>query len=356
MATPRQLFRRRKKPGSAPGTLIHSGERKAETVRISMIDYDAENLSERTVESIKECAPYKFSDTVTWINIDGLHEISVLETLGKQYSIHPLVLEDVLSTSQRAKIEDYESYLYAVFRMITYDDSQRQIEEEQFSLILGSNFILTFQEKPGDVFDSVRQRLQNPQGRLRTMGPDYLAYALMDAIVDHYFVVLDGLGEQIIDIEEQLMNDPEEEDLETIHNLKREMIFLRKAIWPLREMVAQINRGESSLVTKNTQVFFRDVYDHTIQVVDTIESYRDTLSSLLDLYLSTLSNRMNEVMKVLTIIATIFIPLTFIAGIYGMNFAYMPELQWRWAYPAVWLIMSIVAIIMLIFFKRKRWL
>ena len=356
MLRPRRLFRRQKTPGTAPGTLIHSGERKAESVRMTIIDYDEHDLTERTVEDVEQCVPYHQTDTVTWINVDGLHNVAIPEALGKQYGIHPLVLEDVLSTNQRPKIEDYEDSLYLVVRMITYNDTQEQIEDEQFSLILGSNFVLTFQEKPGDVFGAVRKRLQNPKGRLRTYGPDYLAYALLDALVDHYFFALDGIGEQIVTIEQNLMDNPDADDLETIHNHKREMIFLRRAIWPLREVIAQITRGESPLFRETSQVFLRDVYDHTIQVVDTVESYRDMLSGLLDLYLSTLSNRMNEIMKVLTIIATIFIPLTFLAGIYGMNFAYMPELQWRWGYPAVLGIMLLVAGGLLVFFRKKRWL
>ncbi len=356
MLRPQRLLRKHKQPGTPPGTLIHSGERKAESVRISVIDYDEHTLAEHQVENAEQCIPYRRTDTVTWINIDGLHNVAILEELGNQYDIHPLVLEDVLSTNQRPKIENYEDYLYLVLRMVTYSEAQEQIEDEQFSLILGSNFVLTFQEKPEDVFDAVRKRLQNPKGRLRTHGPDYLAYALLDAIVDHYFIVLEGIGEQIVTIEQNLMDDPDEDDLETIHNHKREMIFLRKAIWPLREVIAQITRGEPSLFRETSRIFLRDVYDHTIQVVDTVESYRDILSGLLDLYLSTQSNRMNEIMKVLTIIATIFIPLTFLAGIYGMNFTNMPELEWKWGYPVVLGIMIGVAGGFLLYFRKKRWL
>jgi len=350
------FLRRRKKPGTSPGTLIYSGDRKTELVRITVIDYDADHFTEFQVGDINQCAGYRDTDRVTWINIDGLHEESVLETLGSQYRIHPLVLEDVLNPNQRPKMEDYKDYLYLVLRMITYDAEHDRIDDEQFSLILGPRFVLSFQEKPGDVFDNIRKRLRNPKGRLRTMGPDYLAYALADAIVDHYYVVLDSLGEKIVSIEEDLMDDSEGNPFEYIHNLKREMIFLRKAIWPLREVIAQILRGETVLFKDSTHPFLRDVYDHTIQVIDTIESYRDMLSSLLDLYLSTLSNRMNEIMKVLTVIATIFIPLTFIVGVYGMNFVFMPELHWKWGYPVVWLVMIVVVGIMLVLFRRKRWL
>lgn len=345
-----------KSPGLPPGTLVHQGERKAEEIKIRIIDYDESSLTEKEIPEIEQCFRYKETPTVTWINVDGLHEVETLEKIGEHYDLHPLVMEDILSTRQRPKVEDYDRYLYLVVRMITYDEESDTIQDEQVSLILGENFVLSFQEQEGDVFDPVRARIQNIDSRLRKMGPDYLAYALMDAIVDHYFVTLEQIGEKIVAFEEMLMLDVEEVDLEQIHQLKREMIYLRKSIWPLREVISQINRGESTLFNKQTLIYLRDVYDHTIQVVDTIESYRDMLSGLLDLYLSTLSNRMNEVMKVLTIIATIFIPLTFVAGIYGMNFEHMPELSWKWAYPTVWGIMIVVVIIMLIFFYRRRWL
>ena len=357
MLRPKQIrFRRTKKPGMAPGTLVHSGERKADDVNITLIDYNPDHVTEHAVTDVMECKEYKSTESITWLNVDGLHEVSLLQTLGDQFDLHPLVLEDILSTQQRPKVEDYGDYLYIVLRMMTVSSTDLKIEDEQFSLVLGNNFLLTFQEKSGDVFGPVRDRLRTPQRQIRHMGADYLAYALIDAIVDHYFVVLDKMGESIIDIEEHLIDESEHEDLDAIHLLKREMIFFRKSIWPLREVIAQINRGESGVFDQKTLVFLRDVYDHTIQVIDTIESYRDMLSSLMDLYLSTLSNKMNEVMKVLTIIATIFIPLTFIAGIYGMNFVYMPELNLTWGYPAVWGVMIIIGIIMLVFFKRRKWL
>ncbi len=345
-----------KSPGLPPGTLVHQGERRAEEIKIRLIDYNEESLSEREITDIDECDRYKTTPTVTWINVDGLHEVETLERIGSAYNLHPLVMEDILSTRQRPKIEEYDKYLYLVMRMITCDNETGAVQDEQVSVILGENFVLSFQEQEGDVFAPVRTRIQNPDSRLRKMGPDYLAYALMDAIVDHYFIVLDQIGDRIVAFEETLMEDVEEVELEQIHHLKREMIYLRKSIWPLREVISQINRGESPLIHKKTLVFTRDVYDHTIQVVDTIESYRDMLSGLVDLYLSTLSNRMNEVMKVLTIIATIFIPLTFIAGVYGMNFEFMPELGWKWAYPAIWAVMGVVAVIMILFFRRRKWL
>lgn len=240
--------------------------------------------------------------------------------------------------------------------MLFYNENNNEVDVEQISLILGENFVISFQERPGDVFDPIRDRIRNAKGRIRKMGVDYLVYALIDAVVDNYFSIMEKFTEKIESLEEELINDPTPNTSRTIHNLKREMIFLRKSVWPLREVVNVLERGDLRFIKKSTRVFLRDLYDHTIQVIDTIETLRDMVSGMLDIYLSSISNRMNEVMKVLTIIATIFIPLTFIAGIYGMNFRYMPELQWQWGYFTVWIIMGAVAISMLFYFKRKRWL
>jgi magnesium transporter len=293
---------------------------------------------------------------VTWINVDGLHQVDVLEKLGNCYGLHSLVLEDILTTDQRPKMEDYGNYLYVVLQMIHDRGKGNRLEAEQVSLILGPNFLFSFQESPGDVFDPIRERLRSGKGRVRRMGADYLAYALLDAVVDYYFVILEKLGERIEVLEEILVTHPQTETLQEIHRLKREMIFLRKAVWPLREVISGLERGESSLVQKATQIYLRDVYDHVIQVMDSVETFRDMLSGMLDIYLSSISNRMNGIMKVLTVIATVFMPLTFLAGVYGMNFKYMPELEWRWGYPAVWCVMILVGMLMLLTFKKKRWL
>ena len=344
------------RPGLAPGTLVHVGEKKVEKVRIRIIDYDEEKLEERELESVDECFPYADKPTVTWINIDGLHEVEVIEKIGKNFGLHPLVLEDIVHTGQRPKMEEYEGYIFLITKMLSYDEVEDKLRTEQFSLILGSNYIITFQEEVGDVFEMVRERLRKGKGRIRKHPPDYLAYALIDAVVDHYFLVLEKIGEKVESLEEELVTNPVPETLQTIHRLKRELIFLRKSVWPMRELIGGLERGESSLVGEKTTVFLRDVYDHTIQVIDTVETLRDMVSGMLDVYLSSLSNKMNEVMKVLTIIATIFIPLTFIAGIYGMNFEFMPELKWHWGYPIVWLIIIAIAVIMLFYFRKKRWL
>jgi len=348
--------KRSSKAGLPPGTLVHVGEKKVESVRITFIDYDEQSFQEKQVTSIEECLKLKDTPTVSWINIDGLHDIELLEKLGKGFELHPLILEDILSTSQRPKFEDYEKHFFIVLKMLSFNAENQSVEAEQVSMILGPNYVISFQERTGDVFEPIRERIRNAKGRIRKMGPDYLAYALLDAIVDNYFVILERLGEKIESMEEEVIGDPTEQTVQQIHSLKREMILLRKSIWPLREVIGGLQKSESSLVKETTDIYLRDVYDHTIQIIDTIESYRDMVSGLLDIYLSSLSNKMNAVMKVLTIIATLFIPLTFVAGIYGMNFEYMPELKVRWAYGAVWLVMIAVAVVMLCYFKKKKWL
>jgi len=353
---PRFIKRQLKKAGSSPGTLVHIGEQKVDETRITLIDYDEEHLQERVLDSIEEAFPLKDLPTATWINIDGLHEIDIIEKVGQHFNLHPLVLEDILNTGQRPKTEEFEDVIFVVLKMLHYNENAEKIRSEQFSLVLGSNFLITFQEIQGDVFKTVRERIRKPKTRIRKAGCDYLAYALIDAIVDYYFVILEALGDKIEDIEIQLLDNPTRDTLEIIHEMKREMIYLRKQIWPIREIINSLVKSESSLIHEQMHIYFRDVYDHTIQIIDTIESYRDILAGMLDIYLSTLSNKMNEVMKVLTIIATIFIPITFIAGVYGMNFKYMPELEWRWGYVMVWAIIVVAAGIMIGFFKKKQWL
>jgi len=335
---------------------VHVGEKKTEAVRITYIDYDEKNFEEKQVPTIQECFRFKATPTVTWINIDGLHEVEITEKLGKQFELHPLILEDILNTGQRPKLEDFDKYMFIVLKMLSYSDTTQTVEAEQVSFILGSNFVISFQERIGDVFEQIRDRIRNAKGRIRKMGPDYLCYALVDAVVDSYFAILERVGENIESMEEELVSAPTESTLQQIHTLKREMIFLRKSVWPFRELISGLQRSESSLIHESTGIYMRDVYDHTIQIIDTVESFRDMVSGMLDIYLSSVSNKMNAVMKVLTIIATIFIPLTFVAGIYGMNFEHMPELKWRWAYGAVWLVMIAVAVVMLFYFRKKKWL
>jgi len=346
----------KEKVGLPPGTLVHIGERKTEKVKITVIDYDSKNFQEKEAEKIEECFPFKDKPTVTWINIDGLQEVEVVEKIGIHFGVHPLIMEDILHTGQRPKAEDLGDYLFIVLKMIYHDENEDEIMGEQISLILGHNYVISFQEREGDVFNQIRERIRNSKGRIRRGGADYLAYTLLDAVVDHYFVILEKLGERIESLEEELVTNPTPETLQIIHTLKRNLIFLRKSVWPLREVINALERGESPLITKPTGIYLRDVYDHTIQVIDTIETFRDMVSGMLDIYLSSLSNRMNEVMKVLTIMATIFIPLTFIAGIYGMNFKFMPELEWHWGYPSALIVMLIVVGFMVMYFRKKKWL
>lgn len=353
---PKFIKKRSKKAGLPPGTLVHIGERKTEKIKITIMDYDETQFQVRETETLEECYPFKDRPTIIWINIDGIHEIETLEKLGDCFGLHPLTLEDILNTDQRPKIEDYGEYIFIVLKMLYPDDDTGEILSEQVSLVLGKNFVISFQEREGDIFNSVRERIRNGKGRIRKMGADYLVYSLLDSIVDNYFIILEKLGERIEFLEEKLIINPVPETINLIHKLKREMIFLRRSVWPLREVIGSIERGESSLIKGSTNIYLRDVYDHTIQVIDTIETFRDILSGMLDIYLSSVSNRLNAVMKVLTIIATIFMPLTFIAGIYGMNFKYMPELEWRLGYPVILLTMVSIGVLMLVSFRKKKWL
>lgn len=343
--------------GLAPGTLVHVGEKKAEKVVIRAWIYNSEKLIEKELQTIEECQTLKDQpDMNLWINVDGLDRVEVIEKLGSYFGVHPLTLEDVLNTGQRPKMEDYDYYIYAVLKMILLDEIKEEIIIDQVSIIIGSNYILTFQEREEDVFEPVHERLKNPASRLRKNGVDLLAYSLIDAVVDNYFLILEHFGEEIENLEEKLIMFPMPETLKTIQRYKRDMITFRRSVWPLRELISNLQRTESGLIKDTTRIYLRDVYDHTIQVIDSIEAFRDILSSMVDVYLSSLSNRMNDIMKVLTIIATIFIPLTFIAGVYGMNFDYMPELGWRWGYPAVMLGMTLLGISMFLYFKKKRWI
>jgi magnesium transporter len=353
---PKIFKKRSEKGGLPPGTLAYVGEKKVEKVLITVFDYYSERYEEKELKSIEECFSYKESPNVTWINIDGIHQVEIMEKIGNHFGIHPLILEDILNTRQRPKMDDLEDYVYLVLKMLTYNEEDDVIDAEQTSIILGQKFVISFQEKEGDVFEPIRERIRKNKGRIRKRGADYLAYALLDSVIDNYFKILEKIGERIEFLEEELVENPSTKTLQEIYGLKREMIFLRKSTWPLREVISELGRGESSLIKESTGIYLRDVYDHTIQVIDTVETFRDMLSGILEVYLSSISNRMNEVMKVLTIIATIFIPLTFLAGVYGMNFRYMPELEWHQGYFAVLFLMVIVGIVMVIYFRKKKWL
>ena len=344
------------KRGLPPGTPVYVGEPMPHRPRVTVIDYDEANFLEKQVENVEQCFPFKDKPSVTWINVDGLHDTQLIQALAEKFSLHPLVQEDILHTDQHPKVEDLGDYLYIVLKMFRWDDRAREGISEQVSLILGSNFVLSFQERPGDVFDPIRDRIRTGKGRIRKMAADYLAYSLLDAIIDGYFVVLERLGDGLEELEDEIITRPSPKTLKELYRLKREGLLFRKSVWPVREVINGLERTETALMSDAINVYLRDAYDHTIQIIDTTETFRDMLSGLVETYLSSLSNRMNEVMKVLTIIATIFIPLTFIAGVYGMNFKSMPELNWPWAYPIVLAIMFSVGVTMLVLFRRKKWL
>lgn len=352
-----RIYRRvRKRPGASPGTLEYLGERKTDRVRITALSIAGDRCEERELASGAEAAALRDAPGITWIHVQGLHEPVVLQQLGAIFGLHPLTLEDIVSTQQRPKLDDYQDYLYVVLRALDYDNTIGQVQGEQVSLVLGSRFVLSLQETEAPLFRPVQERLRKGTGRLRASGADYLAYALLDAVVDAYFEVLESVSQRIEALEDQLVESPGSFVLQSAHALRREMILLRKAVWPLREVISGLERGESRLIRPETRIFLRDIHDHTVQVIETVESFRDMLSGLQDLYLSTVSHRMNEVMKVLTILATIFVPLTFLAGVYGMNFAHFPELKWRWGYLGFWLVSLVIAGGMLAYFRHKKWL
>ncbi|MCX6556533.1 MAG: magnesium/cobalt transporter CorA [Candidatus Aminicenantes bacterium] len=297
-----KIKKRSVKAGLPPGTLVHIGTKMAAKSRIRILDYDERMVREKSNAPVDDCLPFRDSETTTWIDIDGLQDTELLERLGKSYGLHPLILEDILNTDQRPKLDDMESYLYVVLKMLDYNDSSLEIVSEQVSVVLGRNFVISFQEgREGDLLEPLRERIRGGKGRIRKMGSDYLTYSILDNIIDRYFLVLEKLGERIEVLEEDLVSDPRPETLRQIHQLKREMIYLRKSVWPLREVIYGLEKSESGLIQQSTRIFLRDVYDHTIQIIDSIETFRDMLSGMLDIYLSSVSNRMNQIMKVLTI-------------------------------------------------------
>lgn len=346
----------KKHVGQIPGTLVYTGRKSDKDFHVECFDYTKEDVEETILLNIEDAVNYKETDSVTWINVDGLKYTDEIETIGKLYNLHPLVLEDIVNTTQRPKIDEYEDYLFVVLKMLYYDKDE-QIIIEQVSLVLGKNYVLTFQESEGDVFGPIRDRLRYNKGRIRGMKSDYLLYTLIDAVVDNYFSIIETLGNKIEDLETELFTGQTRENINIeVQQLKREILKVRRAIFPLRDIINRIEKGDHPFIYKRTITYYRDIYDHLIQVSENIDVYREMIWSLMDMYMTTISNRMNEVMKVLTIIATIFIPLTFIAGVYGMNFEYIPELDYKYSYPILWCIMILLFLAMLYYFKRKKWL
>ncbi|HEX7358050.1 MAG TPA: magnesium/cobalt transporter CorA [Ignavibacteriaceae bacterium] len=352
----RLISTKSKQIGLDPGTLIYTGERSKEPITFRVFEFDQNDFTEKVFQKVEDIFFCKESSKKCWINIDGVHNIEIMEKIQNQFNIHPLTMEDIIHTSQRPKLEEYDEYLFIVLRMFFYDNTLRELKNEQVSIILSGNYIITFLEDPGDVFDPVRERIRKIGTKIRKNDCDFLAYSLIDSIVDSYFHILEKIGEEIEELEDRLVVDTQKDDIQLVHRMRRNMILLRKSVWPLREVISVMQRNENDFIKTSTQIYLRDVYDHLIQIIDTIESYRDMIVGMLDVYLSSTSNKLNEVMKVLTIISTLFIPLTFLAGVYGMNFRRFPELEMNWMYPwGFWIITFVVVIIMIIYFKKKKW-
>jgi magnesium transporter len=345
---------RARKAGLPPGSPVHIGESRGTAALLRLTYYDEATFEQRELGSLYEAQPYLSRPGVTWVHVVGINELKDVQQFDG-FGLHPLVVEDIMNTDQRTKHEDYGPYAYFVARMLSYENGPA-VEEEQISIVLGKNFVISVEEGPSGAFGSVFDIVEKSRGRVRKAGADFLAYLLLDKIVDNYFLVLEKFGDRIDALQDEIVTRASPAALKMLHELRREILFVRRSIWPLREVVAGLERQRSDLFDKETWFYLRDLYDHTIHIVDNIETFREMLAGLLDIYLSSVSNRLNEVMKVLTIIATIFIPLTFIVGIYGMNFEHMPEIGWRWGYPAVMLVCLGIALGMLYFFRRKRWL
>jgi len=340
--------------GAPPGTLFYNGEETNQRIKITLIEFNESEFFEEVFYDLSDCIMHVKPNMVKWINVEGVHNLSLIEKIGKLYNLHPLTLEDIVHVDQRPKFEEFDNYILTIMRMINYDN---EVNSEQLSIVLLDNTVISFQEPHGgDAFDIIRNRLRQAKGRVRRLGADYLFYALMDAVVDCYFTAIEKIGDKVEGIEEEIMNEPKKESLNQLYRLKREVIFLRKQVWPLRDLIANLIRSETSLITPSTDLFLRDIQDHSTRIIDTVETYRDLLSGIMDIYLSTNANKMNEVMKVLTIMSSIFIPVTFIAGVYGMNFEFMPELKSPFGYAVIWAVMLTVIISLLIYFKRKKWM
>lgn len=350
-------IKRTKTIGQPPGTPIYTGNKTTQIPKITVIHYDEENFNQVTGTEFEECLREYQEKGVTWLNIDGLHDIQLIEKIAKQFKLHPLTVEDILNVDQRSKVEEYEGYIYATCKLIVWHQKTHTFSTEQLSIVFSKNFVISFQEHENTIFDNIRKRLSSsPNQRLRQQGSDYLVYRLIDTVVDQYFFVVEGLSDQIEKLEESIISSTKPQTPRTLYRLKRQLLLLRKAIWPMREAISHLSHIEGSMITSFTRLYLRDVYDHTVQAIDTLETYRDMITSMLDMYLSTLTNRMNEIMKTLTIIATIFIPITWVASVYGMNFEFMPELHWRWGYPIVLSTMLLITILMLTYFRRKKWI
>ncbi len=362
MAAPKRknkFIKTKPKTGLAPGSPVFTGDRKMDQIELNLICYCPDGANEYQNLALSRCFELLLINShnhICWLNVDGLHDTDLIQSICNHLQVHRLSMEDILNVGQRPKMDEHGEYIHFVLNMLTMNAGELGVSEEQISLLQKGKVVLSFQEKAGDVFDGVRNRIREGRGTIRQRGGDYLVYSLLDAVVDHYFVVMERLGERFEEIESALMEKPDKHLLSQIHLLRRESLGLRRAVYPLREAVGRFEKLEEPMVNKSSQMYIRDLYDHIIQVIDGIEVFREMANGMLDLYMNSMSQRMNEIMKVLTIIATIFIPLTFVAGIYGMNFTYMPELEYPYAYFLVLGIMGIAVLGMLWFFKRKGWM
>jgi magnesium transporter len=362
----RHLLRRPKSTkalNQVPGTVTYIGRKESSETKLEVIDYNKESYDRYNSNHPEDAFNFENEEKITWININGLSNTEEIEKIGKYYGLHPLMLEDVVNTNQRPKIDEYQDYIFLVVKMLYFDKDAsdalngNNLVNEHITIAVGKDYVLTFQEADGDVFDAVRDRITNAKGRIRNNGPDYLLYALLDAIIDQYFEVADGIGDKIELLEDELFQAQPSDDITfEIQELKRTILRIRRAVFPLREVISRLEKQDSELIEEKTRNYLRDLYDHIIQVSENIDIYREMTWGLMDMYMTTISNKMNEVMKVLTIMASIFIPLTFIAGIYGMNFEYIPELQWEYSYFVLWGIMIIIFLSMLYYFRKKKWL
>ncbi|MCB1691048.1 MAG: magnesium/cobalt transporter CorA [Halioglobus sp.] len=352
---PKSLKYASEKKGLGPGSLIHVGNVLQADTRVTLIDYSSSHYEEKSVASVEDILPYREKKSLTWVIVEGLSDASIVEAIGLHFNIHPLVLEDILNTHQRPKFEEHDDYLFVVLKSLLPEEGDFAITKEQVSLVIFRDFVFTFKEKADSLLVPVLKRLENSRGRVRSMGSDYLMYTVLDAIVDLNFDIMDKLEETLIAVEDEIFSLPTPVLLEKIHEIKLEVIRMRRFISPVRDLTAGLLRSESELIDPSTRIYLRDVHDHVLRIIESIETHRDILSSLLEIYLSSISSRLNEVMKVLTVFSSIFIPLTFITGIYGMNFEWMPELKWHWGYPAVWLVFIATSGALFLYFKRKGW-
>jgi len=351
-----RLFKRSSsKAGLSPGSLTYVGDKHEEKLEVELIRYSTEEYTEESIENIDDVFPIENTPSIKWINVVGLHDPSTIEAIGKNLDIHSLVLEDILNPLQRPKVEDLDGCLFLIIKSIHSEESTGEYNIDQVSLLIGVNFVISFQEKNRGLFDDLKRRIKNGKERIRNRGADYLAYSIMDIIVDNYFTELEKLGNQIEEVEDTIIKSPGTESLDSIYKFKRELILIRKSIFPVRNVIHRIDRVGGDLFQESTDIYLSDLSDHILQIIDIIDTFRDIVASMMDIYLSSVSNRMNEVMKTLTIFASIFIPLTFIAGIYGMNFDYMPELKWHWGYFGFWGVVLTLLVSMLIYFKKKKW-